>query len=136
MLDMGSGWGEFINNIQGNRKIGMDLNADTRQYLDPSVEFLNQDCAGEWPLPDDSLDVVFISNFLEHLPGKTHIEKAFVHIKRCLRPNGRVICIGPNVKYVSEISSLYNGKQAAVAVISCSIGISKTRKRNSYTAIK
>jgi ubiquinone/menaquinone biosynthesis C-methylase UbiE len=75
MLEIGSGWGEFINNIKGRRRIAMDLNMDARQHLDPSVEFIHQDCSKEWPLPDNSLDIVFTSNFFEHLPSKSHIEK-------------------------------------------------------------
>ena len=100
ILDIGSGWGEFINNIEGKRKIGIDLNADAKQHLEPSIEFINQDCSNEWPLPDDSLDVVFTSNFFEHLPSKSHIDKTIIQAKRCLKPGGRLICLGPNIKYL------------------------------------
>jgi SAM-dependent methyltransferase len=100
VLDLGCGWGELINNIEGNRKIGMDLNPDAGQHLGPSVEFINQDCTRQWPLPDNGLDVVFTSNFFEHLPSKSHIDKSVVQIKRCLKPNGRLICLGPNIKYL------------------------------------
>lgn len=100
VLDLGCGWGEFINHIQANRKLGMDLNPDARQYLHPSVEFINQDCSTPWSLPENSLDIVFTSNFLEHLPSKTHVEQTLVQAKRCLKPNGKLICIGPNIKYL------------------------------------
>jgi len=100
ILDIGCGWGEFINNIEGKRKIGIDLNVDAKQRLDPSVEFINQDCSDEWPLPNNSLDIVFTSNFFEHLPSKSHIEKTIIQAKRCLKPNGRLICLGPNIKHL------------------------------------
>ena len=100
ILDIGCGWGEFINNIEGRRKMGIDLNEDAQKHLNPSIEFINQDCSNKWPLPDDSLDVVFTSNFIEHLPSKLHIEKTIIQVKRCLRPNGRFICLGPNLKYL------------------------------------
>jgi len=103
ILDVGSGWGEFINNIEGKRKIAMDYNEGAKQYLDQSIEFINQDCSSEWPLAADSLDVVFTSNFLEHLPSKEHIEKTFSQASRCLKPGGRLICLGPNVKYLPGI---------------------------------
>ena len=45
-------------------------------------------------------DVVFTSNFLEHLPSKSHIEKTIIQAKRCLKPGGRLICLGPNIKYL------------------------------------
>ncbi len=100
ILDLGSGWGEFINNIEGKNKFGMDLNPDGGRHLDDSVTFLNQDCSAEWPVPEHSLDVVFTSNFLEHLPSKAHVDKTIGQIKRCLKPGGRLICMGPNIKYL------------------------------------
>jgi SAM-dependent methyltransferase len=103
ILDIGSGWGEFINNIEGKIKRGIDLNPDGKQHLKPSVEFINQDCSHEWPLPDDTLDVVFTSNFFEHLPSKLHIEKTIAQARRCLKPNGRLICLGPNIKYLPGV---------------------------------
>jgi len=47
ILDIGCGWGEFINNIEGRRKIGIDLNEDAQKYLNPSIEFINQDCSNK-----------------------------------------------------------------------------------------
>ena len=100
VLDMGSGWGEFINNINATRKVAMDLNPDAKSRLDSDVHFLQQDCSQEWDIPDNSLDIVFSSNFLEHLPDKAHIENAVNEAHRCLRDAGLVIFLGPNIKYV------------------------------------
>jgi len=65
VLDMGSGWGEFINNINATCKYAMDLNPDAKSRLDSDVHFLQQDCSQEWDIPENSLDIVFSSNFLE-----------------------------------------------------------------------
>ena len=100
VLDLGCGWGEFINNIDAMRKIAMDLNADAKEHLEPSIEFINQDCSSAWPLPDNALDVVFTSNFLEHLPDKAHLSRTVIQVKRCLKPDGKLICLGPNIKYL------------------------------------
>ncbi|MCK5682590.1 class I SAM-dependent methyltransferase [bacterium] len=100
ILDIGCGWGEFINNIEGRRKIGIDLNLESKQHVNSSIEFFNQDCSCDWPLPDNSLDVVYTSNFLEHLPNKSQIDKTIIQVKRCLRPSGKLICLGPNIKYL------------------------------------
>ncbi|HLP81920.1 MAG TPA: class I SAM-dependent methyltransferase [Nitrosomonas sp.] len=100
VLDMGSGWGEFINNINAAYKYAMDLNPDSRSKLNSNVHFLQQDCSQEWDVSEESLDVVFSSNFLEHLPDKTHIEDAINEIHRCLRHAGLAIFLGPNIKYV------------------------------------
>mgnify|MGYP002633613228 CR=1 FL=1 len=100
VLDLGCGWGEFINNIHAARRLGMDLNPDSREHLDATVEFLAQDCSTAWPLPDASLDVVFTSNFLEHLPHKGAVSATVREALRCLRPGGQLICLGPNIRYL------------------------------------
>ena len=70
VLDLGCGYGEFINEIRCGKKFALDLNPDAPGYLDPSIQFLEQDCSTPWQLESDSLDVVFTSNFFEHLPDK------------------------------------------------------------------
>lgn len=100
VLDLGCGYGEFINQIQAGKKYAMDLNPDASKHLVPEVRVLCQDCAAEWPLPADSLDVVFTSNFFEHLPGKTELLRTIRQALRCLKPGGRLIALGPNIKYL------------------------------------
>jgi SAM-dependent methyltransferase len=99
-LDLGAGWGVFINNIVAGTKYAMDLNPNGANHLDKGITFLNHDCTTEWPLPDDSLDVVFTSNCFEHLPTKDDVVKTLEQVQRCLRPGGRIICLGPNIRYL------------------------------------
>jgi SAM-dependent methyltransferase len=61
---------------------------------------LHQDCSAIWPLQEGSLDVVFTSNFLEHLPNKELVDKTLKEAFRCLKSGGKIICLGPNIKYV------------------------------------
>lgn len=98
VLDLGSGWGEFINNIGAAKKYAMDLNPDTRTSVASNVTMLEHDCTQEWPLPKESLDCVFASNFFEHLRTKDDLRNTLLEIRRCLRPGGRLICIGPNIR--------------------------------------
>src|SRR5215207_4030478 len=100
LLDLGCGYGEFINNIKCGRKIGMDLNPESRAQLNPDVELLAQDCSTRWQLPDSSLDVVFTSNFFEHLPDKLALRNTIQEAARCLKPGGLLMALGPNIKYV------------------------------------
>jgi SAM-dependent methyltransferase len=99
VLDLGCGWGEFINNIVAKKKYGMDLNPESRQRLLAEVEFLEQDCSKEWGVRDASLDCVFTSNFFEHLRSKDDLRRTVAQIRRCLRPGGQLICMGPNIRY-------------------------------------
>jgi SAM-dependent methyltransferase len=100
VLDLGCGWGEFINQIDAALKYGMDLNAESRQRLAPNIHFIEQDCSAKWPLGDRSLDVVFSSNFFEHLRAKDDLCRTLGQVHRCLKPGGRLICMGPNIKYL------------------------------------
>jgi SAM-dependent methyltransferase len=99
VLDLGCGYGEFINTIRAASKLGMDLNPKTKQHLDPNVKLLEQDCSMLWPLGDAELDVVFTSNFFEHLPDKTALGKTLEQVFRCLKPGGRLIAMGPNIRF-------------------------------------
>jgi SAM-dependent methyltransferase len=100
VLDLGCGYGEFINNIRCGAKYGMDLNRRSPEFLAPGITFLQQDCSTQWELPDASLDVVFTSNFFEHLPDKLSLRKTLREAHRCLKPGGSLIALGPNIKYV------------------------------------
>lgn len=100
VLDLGCGYGEFSNNIRAGTKLAMDLNPDAPKHLAKEVRFLEQDCSAPWPLADQSLDVVFTSNFFEHLPDKACLKRTLGHAFRCLKPGGRLIAMGPNIKYL------------------------------------
>ncbi|MFN9369273.1 MAG: class I SAM-dependent methyltransferase [Planctomycetia bacterium] len=100
VLDLGSGWGEFIRNVRARRRIAMDLNPDMPRRVGPGVEPLLQDCSRRWPLEDDSLDTVFTSNFFEHLPDKDALRRTVLEAWRCLKPGGRIVCLGPNIRLV------------------------------------
>ena len=90
---------EFINNIAAAKKIALDLNPDTPAHISPEVDYLWQDCCKSWQVPPESIDVVFTSNFLEHLPDKSTIESTISQAHRCLKTDGIIICLGPNIKY-------------------------------------
>ncbi len=98
VLELGCGWGEFINQIQAGRKFGMDLNPASRGRLGAGIAFLHQDCSAHWPLGDHALDTIFTSNFFEHLPDKASLGRTLREALRCLKPGGRLICLGPNIR--------------------------------------
>jgi len=102
ILDLGCGWGEFINAIQAGKKYGMDLNPESPKHVISEVTFIHQDCSTRWPLEDGSLDVVFTSNFFEHLPSKDCLLATIKEANRCLKRGGLLICMGPNIKYVGD----------------------------------
>jgi len=100
VLDLGCGYGEFINQIFARQKYGMDLNPDSARMLNSGIRFFQQDCSQIWPLQENTLDAVFTSNFFEHLPDKSTLGRTLEQARRCLKPGGRLIALGPNIKYL------------------------------------
>lgn len=100
VLDLGAGWGEFIRHVDARRKLAMDLNPDMPRRVGAGVEALLQDCSTNRQVATGSLDVVFTSNFFEHLPDKGSLRSTLLEVHRCLKPGGRLICLGPNIRFV------------------------------------
>jgi len=63
------------------------------------VRFLGQDCSERWPFSGGDLDVVFTSNFFEHLPDKKTLGATLDEVFRCLRSGGKLIALGPNIRF-------------------------------------
>jgi SAM-dependent methyltransferase len=101
VLDLGAGYCEFINHADAEVKYAMDLNPDVQKRAAQGVRVLQQDCSHAWPLPEGHLDAVFTSNFLEHLPDKAAVSATLFNAYRCLKPGGRFIAMGPNIKYLA-----------------------------------
>lgn len=100
VLDLGCGYGEFINQVHCGKRFAMDLNPDMPRRVEAGIHALLQDCSTEWQFPDNSLDVVFTSNFFEHLPDKSALGRTLDQVHRCLKPGGRLVALGPNIKYL------------------------------------
>ncbi len=100
VLDIGCGWGHFINQIDVVERHAIDLNSEVATHLDRGIHLYTQAANDPWPLEDGSLDLVFTSNFLEHLPGPAAMTETLDEARRCLRPGGRLVCMGPNIRAV------------------------------------
>jgi SAM-dependent methyltransferase len=100
VLDLGAGYGEFIRNVDAPHRYAMDLSTDVLRLSDAGVTPLLQDCAAEWPLDRESLDLVFSSNLLEHLPDKAAVESTLRRARDHLRPGGRLVLLGPNIRHL------------------------------------
>ena len=97
ILDLGCGYGEFINHVSCEVRYAMDLNPKTKSLLDKEIIFHEQDCSNPWKIEANSLDLVFTSNFFEHLPNKDSLDRTMCEIKNALKPGGRLIAMGPNI---------------------------------------
>jgi SAM-dependent methyltransferase len=97
VLDLGSGYCDFINNVSAAKKIALDTDNSSKNYCNPDVLFLNIN-ATDMDFDEQSLDVVFASNLLEHLED-SDLDDLMNKIFLCLRKNGKLILIQPNYYY-------------------------------------
>ena len=102
VVDLACGYGEFINNIQAARKLGIDANPDASRYLGRDVEFCLARADKIDAIGDATADVVFTSNFLEHLKTKDECDLVLAEVLRILKPGGRFIALGPNIRYLAS----------------------------------
>ena len=102
VVDLGAGNGEFINAIQASRKIAVDLNPQTRNALNPDIEFMENSSTDLIALNDHSVDTVFTSNFFEHLPSADSLIDTLKECRRYLKSDGTLVILIPNIKYVKE----------------------------------
>lgn len=100
VVDVGAGYCEFINNIRCAQRIAVDLNPDVRKFANADVEVRNDDCTELSSFAANTADVVFMSNFLEHLPGKPKVFETLKQAERILRRGGLLIILQPNVRLI------------------------------------
>lgn len=100
VLDLGAGFCEFINSARAGRRIAVDLNPDTARLAAPGVEVQACSATELGFLGPGAVDVVFSSNFLEHLSCKQDVASALSESMRVLRPGGTLILLGPNVRLI------------------------------------
>ncbi|MEP7291080.1 MAG: methyltransferase domain-containing protein [Chloroflexota bacterium] len=101
VLDLAAGQCEFINQIQSAQKIAVDLNEDVRHFAAPDVRVViawSHDMQG---VADESVDVVFVSNFFEHLPSKSAFLDTLREIRRVLKRQGKLLILQPNIRFLN-----------------------------------
>jgi hypothetical protein len=106
VCDIACGNGEFINNIRCKAKYGVDIRSGGSGRLAPDVRFVSKNALTieAEDFPGGVPNVVFISNFLEHLDSKNDVITLLNALNRVLRraANSRCIILGPNIDYTKE----------------------------------
>ncbi len=103
VLDLGAGYCFFINNVKAAQRYALDLNPATRQLAGPGVHVLEHDVTQDWPVADQSLDVIFTSNFFEHLPTRADLLSCLRQAHRVLRGGGVLLVLGPNIRFCGDV---------------------------------
>jgi SAM-dependent methyltransferase len=99
VLDIGAGFGEFLRHIRCRRRIAVDIERLPGRTLPPGTEevFTPSHRMSE-QIAAESVDVVFCSNFFEHLPDTATFLATLEEIRKVLRPGGRLLVLQPNIR--------------------------------------
>jgi ubiquinone/menaquinone biosynthesis C-methylase UbiE len=100
VLDIACDRGDFIRNIGAREKWASDMR-NVRPLLPNEITFVQAnglDLADH--VPERHFDVVFMSNYLEHLPASGDVIVQLRVAHRLLKPNGKVIVLQPNIRFV------------------------------------
>jgi 2-polyprenyl-3-methyl-5-hydroxy-6-metoxy-1,4-benzoquinol methylase len=102
VLDVACDRGDFIRNISASEKWATDLR-DVSAHLPQEIRFVQANGLEiDRHLPHDHFDVVFMSNYLEHLPGGEAVIEQLRVARTLLKPGGRVVVLQPNVRLVGS----------------------------------
>jgi ubiquinone/menaquinone biosynthesis C-methylase UbiE len=98
VVDVGAGYCGFVNSVDAGRRIAIDIDERLPERAAPGVETVVADATnGLRQLPSGSVDVIFASNFLEHLPMEA-ITAFLSDVRRVLKPGASLLLLQPNFR--------------------------------------
>jgi SAM-dependent methyltransferase len=101
VLDLGSGYGSFINQVVARRRIAVDSWAGLPRHVAPGVEAVVGSVTELGFLADASVDFAFASNLFEHLPQDA-FAATLAQLRAKLSPRGTLTILQPNWRYASR----------------------------------
>jgi len=100
VLDLGAGYGEFLRHIKCGSRIAVELNPEAERFLPQGARLIRSPAWELKEVQNGSVNVVFASNFFEHLESKEKFLQTLLEIHRVLAPNGHLLILQPNLAYL------------------------------------
>jgi ubiquinone/menaquinone biosynthesis C-methylase UbiE len=97
VLDLGAGYCDFINTVSAEKKIAVDISPELPRYADKSVKHIQSLATDLSSVEDQSVDLVFSSNLLEHLTDE-ELALCMKELRRVLKTGGLFITMQPNYR--------------------------------------
>ncbi len=98
VLDLGAGYGDFINNVAARRRIAVDQWPGLPDHVADGVEAIVSPVTDLGSIDDDTVDFAFASNLFEHLPQSAFAE-TLDQLSAKLSPGGTLTLLQPNYRY-------------------------------------
>jgi SAM-dependent methyltransferase len=100
VVDVACDLGYFIRNISAGERWATDIR-DVGATLPPDVRFIRASGLDLTEvLPNNSFDLAFFSNYLEHLPSTEAVLEQLRVTLTLLKPGGRVLILQPNIRLI------------------------------------
>jgi SAM-dependent methyltransferase len=101
VLELGAGYGHFINQVRTKKAIAVDGWDGFTDYLRPDIEARVGDVSDLSFLASSSIDFMFASNLFEHM-SQNEFASVLSQLKRILASDGTLNLLQPNYYYASR----------------------------------
>lgn len=98
VLDLGCGYGDFINNVVAARRIAVDVWPGIVDHLQKDVEAIVGPVSDLSAIADGSVDYAFASNLFEHV-SQEEFALTLANLAGKLSPTGCLTILQPNYRY-------------------------------------
>lgn len=98
ILDLAAGSCEFINHVEtAGKKTAVDLSPEVKTFAGAGVDVVCASALDFSTFVQEKHDVVFVSNFFEHLNTPEDLLKCLGQISDVLKPGGILVVLQPNI---------------------------------------
>lgn len=99
VVDIAGGYGEFLSHVVADRKVLVDMSPGAQSQGAIEIVAADARMLEDHPELEHIADVVFVSNFFEHLKSSEDLVRVLNGIRWVLKPGGMLMVIQPNFRY-------------------------------------